>query len=277
MSTTTPRMPVHFLSHGGGPWPWMAEDETGGAYAQLRVALKALVAELPASPRAVLLVTAHWEAVDFTLSSATAPGMIYDYGGFPPHTYQIQYPAPGAPDLAEQVQVLLRAGGVQARLDATRGYDHGTFVVMAEMFPNADVPLLQVSLKSGLDPAAHLEFGRLLAPLREQGVLIIGSGLSYHNLRLFNARAAEPSRAFDDWLQETVVRSSPAEREQRLLAWAQAPSARIAHPREEHLLPLMVAVGAADGEPGQCPYHEADFFGAISVSNFSFGAGAGTS
>lgn len=272
---STVRMPVHFLSHGGGPWPWMAEHETGGAYAQLRLALKALVADLPALPRAVLLVTAHWEAVDFTLSSGASPGMIYDYGGFPPHTYQIQYPAPGAPDLAEQVQALLRAGGVQARLDDTRGYDHGTFVVMAEMFPNADVPLLQVSLKSGLDPAAHLAFGRLLAPLREQGVLIIGSGLSYHNLRLFNDRAAEPSRAFDDWLQETVVRSSPAEREQRLLAWSQAPSARIAHPREEHLLPLMVAVGAANGEPGQCPYHQDDFFGAIAVSNFSFGARAG--
>ena len=141
--------------------------------------------QLGQTPKAVLMVTAHWEERAFTLGSSPAPGMVYDYGGFPPHTYQIVYPAPGAPALAQRVQGLLEAAGLPVAQDAQRGYDHGSFVPLAVMFPDADVPVLQMSLRTGLDPAQHLALGRALAVLRDEGVLIVGSGLSYHNLRAF--------------------------------------------------------------------------------------------
>jgi aromatic ring-opening dioxygenase catalytic subunit (LigB family) len=137
-----------------------------------------------------------------------------------------------------------------------------------------DVPVLQLSLRVGYDPAEHLAVGRALAPLRDQGVLIVGSGLSYHNLRRMGPPAAVPSRQFDDWLQQTLVTSDAPQRVQRLIAWQDAPAARIAHPQEDHLLPLMVAVGAAEHEPAACVYHENGFFGGVTVSSFRFGRSA---
>lgn len=264
------RLPTYFVSHGGGPWPWMKEI-THGAYDKLEASLQDMPRQLGVRPKAVLVVTGHWEAPEFTLSASPNPPMVYDYYGFPDHTYHIRYPAPGAPELAHRAQALLEGGGIAARLDAERGFDHGTFSVMASIYPQADVPVVQLSLKDGLDPQAHIDAGRLLAPLRDESILIIGSGLSYHNLRRFNASAAVPSHQFDAWLHETLVRSSPAQREERLAGWAGAPAARIAHPREDHLLPLMVAVGAAHGEPGACVYHEDGFRGGIAVSSFRFG------
>jgi aromatic ring-opening dioxygenase catalytic subunit (LigB family) len=256
-------LPTFFLSHGGGPWPWMRE-QFGSAYDQLDAALRDLPRQAGGKPQAVLVVTAHWEGRDFLVSSAARPPMIYDYGGFPPHTYQIQYPAPGSPTLAARVAELL---GGRARLDPQRGFDHGTFSAMYPAFPDADVPIVQLSLRQGLDPAEHLAIGRLLRPLRDEGVLIAGSGLSYHNLRAFNAAGAEASRLFDAWLRETMA-AAPAERTQRLLAWEHAPAARLAHPREEHLLPLIVAVGAAEDAAAEVVYHEDRFMGALAVSSF---------
>jgi aromatic ring-opening dioxygenase catalytic subunit (LigB family) len=200
------------------------------------------------------------------------PPMVYDYSGFPAHTYKVVYPAPGAPELAARVQALISAAGLPARLDAQRGFDHGTFAPLVVMYPNADVPVLQVSMKTGLDPAEHLALGRALAPLRDEGILIVGSGLSYHNLRMFGPQAKAPSQAFDTWLQDTLVSCTPAEREARLLQWASAPSARTAHPREDHLIPLMVAVGAAEADPATCVYHEEGVFGGVVVSSFRFDA-----
>jgi aromatic ring-opening dioxygenase catalytic subunit (LigB family) len=139
------------------------------------------------------------------------------------------------------------------------------------MYPQANIPVLQLSLKQGLDPEAHLAAGRALRPLRDGGILIVGSGLSYHNLRELGPRGQVPSAAFDAWLQNSVVQASPMEREDRLRAWATAPAARQAHPREEHLLPLMLAVGAAGDDSGTCVYHEATFLGAVTVSSFRFG------
>ncbi|MDE2356143.1 MAG: dioxygenase [Alphaproteobacteria bacterium] len=262
-------MPVYFLTHGGGPWPWM-KDEVAGAYDQLEAALVAVRAALPMPPRAILVITAHWEASDFAVSSSAAPGMIYDYYGFPPHTYAIRYPAPGSPTLARRVADLLRAGGVKTVEDAERGFDHGTFSLMQPLFPEAKTPVVQLSLKAGLDPAEHLAAGRLLAPLREEGVLIIGSGSSYHNLRAWSPAGAQVSRRFDAWLDETL-QASPADRTRRLLTWEQAPAARLAHPREEHLLPLMAALGAAEDEAATRVYHEDAFAGAIALSSYRFG------
>jgi aromatic ring-opening dioxygenase catalytic subunit (LigB family) len=250
------------------------KDQWGGAYDKLEASLQDMPRQAGERPRAVLVVTAHWEAPEFTLSSSPNPTMVYDYYGFPEHTYHIRYPAPGSPELAQRVQALLVEGGVAARLDPERGFDHGTFSVMAPMYPAADMPIVQLSLKAGLDPQTHIDAGRLLAPLRDEGVLIVGSGLSYHNLRLFNAAASAPSRVFDGWLNETLIDSPPGERHRRLLEWSAAPAARIAHPREDHLLPLMVAVGAAYDEPGIRVYHEDDFFGGIAVSSFRFGTAA---
>jgi aromatic ring-opening dioxygenase catalytic subunit (LigB family) len=267
---TTTALPTYFLSHGGGPWPFMM-DQVGHLYAQLDAALRDIPRQLGATPRAVLVITAHWEGRDFLVSSSAKPPMIYDYGGFPPHTYQVQYPAPGSPELAAQVQALLQAGGHAATLDGERGFDHGTFSAMVPVYPQADVPIVQLSLKQGLDPHTHIAVGRLLAPLREQGVLIVGSGLSYHNLRAFNAQGAAASHAFDEWLRGTMA-LAPAERTAALLEWDRAPGARMAHPREEHLLPLMVVLGAAEQDAATVPYHEDAFMGALAVSSFKFGA-----
>jgi len=267
-------LPTYFVSHGGGPWPWMRE-QTGSAYDKLAASLAALRREAGAGVRAVLVVTSHWETPQFMVSSSAAPGMLYDYGGFPPHTYQVQYPAPGQPALAQRVADLLNAAGHPTGLDPERGFDHGTFSMLYPVYPEARMPVVQLSLRRDLDPGAHLAAGRALAPLRDEGVLIIGSGLSFHNLRQFGPAGATASHGFDAWLQDTLLEQAPAQREQLLLRWDTAPQARAAHPREEHLIPLLVALGAAAQEAAACVYHEDDFFGSLAVSSFRFGqAGA---
>jgi aromatic ring-opening dioxygenase catalytic subunit (LigB family) len=267
----TRRLPTYFISHGGGPWPFM-KDMLGGAYDRLEKSLQDMAPEVGTPPKAVLMVSAHWEEPAFTVMTTARPPMIYDYGGFPAHTYSVQYPAPGSPQTAERVRSLIAQAGIDVRTNAQRGFDHGMFSPMAVIYPDANVPVLQLSLKAGLDPREHLALGRALAPLRDEDVLIVASGLSYHNLREFGPRAQGPSQAFDRWLQDAVVSASPAERTQRLIDWEAAPSARRAHPREEHLLPLMVAVGAAEGEAAACTYHEDNFMGGVAASSFRFGA-----
>ena len=265
----TSQLPTYFLSHGGGPWPWMRE-QFGQAYDALDASLRDIPRQIGGKPKAVLAITAHWEGRDFMISSGTRPPMIYDYGGFPPHTYAIRYDAPGDPALAARVQVLLREAGHGAVLDDARGFDHGTFSALYPVFPEADVPIVQLSLRHGLDPAEHVAVGRALAALRREGVLIVGSGLSYHNLRAFNAAGAAASHAFDGWLRAAMALPAQ-ERTAALLEWERAPTARQAHPREEHLLPLMVALGAAENDAASVVYHEEDFFGALAVSSFRFG------
>lgn len=262
-------LPTYFVSHGGGPWPFMKE-QYGSTYDQLEASLVD-IARQAGRPKAVLVVTSHWEEREFTLSSGTEPGMIYDYGGFPAHTYQVRYKAPGAPALAQRAAGLLEAAGHAAGLDPARGFDHGTFSMLYPIFPQADVPVVQLSLKHGFDPLGHIEAGRALAPLRSEGVLIIGSGLSFHNLRQFGPAGRIASHEFDAWLRHVVLELAPAERTAALLDWGQAPSARMAHPREDHLLPLMVALGAAENEQASCIYHEDEFFGSLAVSSFRFG------
>jgi aromatic ring-opening dioxygenase catalytic subunit (LigB family) len=264
------RLPTHFVSHGGGPWPWL-EGEQRRAYERLERSLREIPARIGRLPRAFLIVTGHWETEAFAVSSAEAPGMIYDYRGFPEHTYHIHYRAPGCPALAEEVAGLLQGTGLAAGLDPAQGFDHGTFSVMQVIRPEADVPVVQLSVRRDFDPAAHIRAGQSLAPLRDRDVLILGSGLSYHNLRLWGAAAREPSAAFDAWLQAVLLRRSPARREAALLDWAKAPAARLAHPREDHLLPLMVAVGAAGDDAAVCDYHEDHFMGAVTASSFRFG------
>lgn len=267
---TDSEFPAYFISHGGGPWPWMPEERET-AYAELTAALSAIIPSLPHKPEAILMLSAHWEETIFTVQSSPDPDMIYDYYGFPEYTYAIRYASPGSPALARRVTQLLHANGITVKEDAERGYDHGMFSPMEVINPKADIPVVQLSLKKGLRPFEHLEAGRALRPLRKEGVFIVGSGLSYHNLRMFNRLAEKPSREFDVWLNETVTQSLGEERNARLESWEAAPSARIAHPREEHLIPLMAAVGCAEDQYGVNTYNQKDFMGGIWVSNFRFG------
>ena len=271
-SKCTMQLPTYFISHGGGPWPYMPE------YRKSLQGLERSLADIPrqigTTPKAVLMISGHWEGSAFAVSSSPKPPMIYDYYGFPAHTYTVTYDAPGSPELAQQVHGLIAAAGLPTALDAQRGYDHGTFTPMVVIYPEANVPVVQVSMHANYDPAAHMALGRALAPLRNEGVLIIGSGLSYHNLRAMGPVAKAPSMAFDAWLQQTVVASTSAERVARLSDWASAPAARQAHPQEDHLIPLMVAVGAAQDEAATCYYHEDNVMGGMTVSSFRFGAAA---
>jgi aromatic ring-opening dioxygenase catalytic subunit (LigB family) len=268
---TRGRLPAYFLSHGGGPWPYM-DGEFRRQFDRLEASIKDIPRQLGVKPRAVLVISGHWEAESFAVSAHPQPPMIYDYDGFPENTYQVHYRAPGSPQLAERVQAMLRGGGMPAQLDGARGFDHGTFSVLEPLFPAADIPVVQLSLHANMDPATHVKAGRLLAPLRDEGVLIIGSGMTYHNLPRLDRRGQKPSEQFDAWLLEALVKAPTAERIDRLLHWTQAPAARFVHPREEHLLPLMVAVGAAEDEPATCVYHQRDLFGSITCSSYRFGA-----
>jgi len=265
-----PRMPVYFISHGGGPWSYM-EDASRAHYAKLEASLAAMPAQIGVTPRAVLMVSAHWEEAAFTLMAHPKPPMVYDYYGFPDFTYQIRYDAPGDPALAERTRSLIEAAGLPAGLDSERGFDHGAFTPLKVIYPRADVPVVQLSLKQGLDAEIHLALGRAIAPLREEGVLIVGSGLSYHNLRqFFSPRGWGPSREFDAWLNGVLLGGRPQDRDKLLTAWEAAPAARAAHPREEHLLPLHVAVGAAGDDAAELTYHEKDFLGGLTVSSYRF-------
>ncbi len=196
------------------------------------------------------------------------PPLIYDYYGFPEHTYRLEYPAPGAPEIALEIARLLPRYGISARTDPARGFDHGVFVPFKLIYPNADVPIVQLSLKAGLDPAAHIELGRALAPLLRQGVLIVASGMSYHNLREFSLNPNPESDRFDEWLTEAACTPDPEERGAKLMRWKNAPGARGAHPREEHLIPLMVAAGAAGEDAGSKIFQDRIMGAAISAFGF---------
>ena len=274
MNMTTPnkhRFPTFFISHGGGPWPYM-KNEMGSLYDQLEKSLVDLVQSLQQRPKAILMISGHWEEKNFTVMTHPKPPMIYDYYGFPDHTYQIQYSAPGSPELALKVQSLLQKAQIDCELDSHRGFDHGTFTPMAVMYPEANIPTVQLSMKKNYSPNEHLAMGRVIAPLRDEGVLIIGSGLSYHNLRQFvTPTGFKASAEFDQWLQDTMKLSDFSARTKRLESWDQAPSARIAHPREDHLIPLMVAAGAAENEKAELIYHEKSFMGGLWVSSYRFG------
>lgn len=258
-------LPALYIPHGGGPCFFM--DDPHGIWSGMERFLADLPASLPAPPRAILVVSAHWEGAGFGLTGAAAPTLLYDYYGFPEHTYRLAYSAPGAPALAARAADLLGNAGLPAHIDSTRGFDHGVFVPLKVAWPEADVPVVAMGLDRSLDPAIHLAAGAALAPLREEGVLLIGSGMSFHNLRAMgDARLAPAAAAFDGWLQEVTALSGPA-RAAALARWEEAPSARLAHSREEHLLPLMVAAGSSV-QPGATIYHEALLGNA--VSGFAF-------
>ena len=256
MTANNQQMPIIFVPHGGGPMPLLGEPNHRSLTQFLTNIEKTYLAQLPSKPTAILMISAHWEESVTTLSSAAAPSMLYDYSGFPQESYEIQYPAPGDPELAQQIQRLLQQHGIEGALDETRGFDHGTFVPLKQIYPDAAIPVVQLSLVSSLDPQQHLDIGIAIASLAAQGVLIIGSGFSFHNLQALmqnmsskNSITLQKSQAFDQWLNKAVLGHAQAlqDPDEQIINWAQAPQARFAQPREEHLLPLLVCMGAAQG------------------------------
>ncbi len=265
--------PSLFIPHGGGPCFFM--DPGPGFPPTLWDPLAAYLRGLPSAigkpPKAVLVISAHWECARPTVLAAPVHSLLYDYYGFPAHTYQLAYPAVGSPEVAGRVRELLSQAGIESDEEMERGLDHGVFVPFMLIYPDADVPIVQISLQHGLDAARHLAIGHALAPLRKEGVLIVGSGNSYHNLREFfssSESASVASTRFDDWLVK-AVESTPAERERLLTHWQEAPGAQASHPRSEHLIPLMVVAGAAGADIGRCNFH-VKMFGKM-FSGFRFG------
>jgi aromatic ring-opening dioxygenase catalytic subunit (LigB family) len=234
--------------------------------------LRGIDLSLGARPESVLVVSGHWEAERPTVNTATRPPLLFDYYGFPEHTYRLTYPVHGSPSLARRVRELLSAAEIPSDEEPERGLDHGVFIPFKLIYPDADVPIVQLSLNRNLDAATHLRIGHALAPLRDEAVLIVGSGMSYHNLRdLYSSdpRVMRAAADFDTWLTETVTEPDFATRERKLALWHQAPGARAAHPRPEHLIPLMVAAGAARHEVGRSSYN-APLLGKP-ISGFQFG------
>lgn len=239
---------ILYIPHGGGPMPLLNDPGHAGMNRFLRA-----WPGTAAKPQAIVVVSAHWEEPVVSITAAAAPDLCFDYFGFPPETYEYRYAAPGNPALAERVHGLMQNAGIESNLDSGRGFDHGLFVPLMLMYPDADIPCIQVSLAASLDAAEHVAIGKALAGLKNDNLLILGSGFSFHNMQALiskNDDSIDPrNQAFEDWLAQTL--SDPqldeAEREGRLVTWELAPHARYCHPREEHLLPLQVCYGAGQG------------------------------
>ncbi len=261
------KLPSIFVSHGA---PDLLLSD-----APARGFLETLLDRLPERPKAIVVASAHWEMSGVKVSGAKAPETIYDFGGFAPELYQVRYPAPGAPALAERIVDLLSKAGIPADIDPNRGLDHGAWVPLALMAPAADIPVLQISLQTHLGPAHHLKIGAALSALRDEGVLIIGSGSFTHDLSEFlryrNAmHAPEPDwvARFADWFDEALQHGDV----ERLIGYrASAPFALKNHPTEEHLLPLFVALGAGGGARA-AHLHKSTTYGVLRMDAYAFGA-----
>ena len=235
-----------FISHGGGPLPLLGD----ASHKEMVDGLNS-IATILEKPSAIIVVSAHWETEKATVLSGAAPPLLYDYGGFPPEAYAIEYPAPGNPLLAGEIAALMQKNGIEAELTEERGFDHGLFVPLKIMYPEADIPCVQVSLLQGLRPVEHIALGRSLGGLKHKNILVLGSGFSFHNMKAFftpsTAAMESMNESFEQWLMDTCTNEAftEQEREQRLLHWEEAPAARFCHPKEEHLLPLHVCYGFA--------------------------------
>lgn len=235
-----------FLSHGGGPLPLLGDP----AHSEMVDCLKELATSIR-RPSAIVVISAHWEEHRTTITSGANPPLIYDYYGFPDEAYEVKYPCPGDTELAGRIASQLEEAGVDVHLDEDRGFDHGLFVPLKIMYPEADIPCVQISLLRSLDPAEHLKIGAAIRDLEVQSLLFIGSGFSFHNMKAFFTPESDKSRmmndSFESWLLETLssTQFDEEDRTKRLVNWELAPFARYCHPREEHLLPLHVCYGIA--------------------------------
>lgn len=246
MQSTDSHPQILFLSHGGGPMPLLGDPGHG----EMIDCLKHIASKLN-RPSAILVVSAHWEEKIATVTSGANPPLIYDYYGFPEESYEITYPCPGETQLAEQVYECLEQSGIECQPDKQRGFDHGLFIPLKIMYPDADIPCVQLSLLNSLDPSDHIKLGKALQNLNYENLLVIGSGFSFHNLKAFFSSQSDDSdfmnTSFERWLVGTCTNEEVSEevRENRLINWENAPDARFCHPREEHLIPLHVCYGIA--------------------------------
>jgi len=235
-----------FISHGGGPMPLLGDP----GHSEMIACLEALAGRLQL-PDAVVVVSAHWEEDVATITASSTPSLIYDYYGFPDESYTFTYPCSGDPELAREIYRLLDTSGIEAKLDHERGLDHGVFIPLKIMYPEANIPCIQLSLLRSLDPSAHIAIGKALSGLSQRNILLIGSGFSFHNMKAFfapdDAKTSELNHSFEQWLHDTCCNSeySEEERVQKLTHWFDAPGGRFCHPREEHLLPLHVCYGVS--------------------------------
>jgi len=261
---TMSRMPCLFVNHGGGPMPLLGMDDVS------KNDLESISAHIPIRPSAILVVSAHWEASPVRVTGSEHPPLLFDYYGFPDEAYELKYPVKGDPILARKIKDLLQSkAGLDCQLDNKRGYDHGVFVPLLLAFPKGDIPVLEMSLHPSLDPALHIKIGQALESLRDEGVLILGSGMTFHNMRAFRAGSrSSAGEKFDQELQSAVTHPDIKERESKMSNWEALTEARFSHPREEHLMPLHVCVGAAGNDLGKV-MHNSSILGA-KVTSFSF-------
>lgn len=265
------RQPAYYIPHGGGPCFFMGPDRVTPPpfWQPMADFLSNFIPKGEGRPHALLIISAHWEAPAFTVHNGTKPSLYYDYYGFPEHCYSLRWDAPGAPALAEYARDLIAQAGLPTGLEDVRGWDHGVFIPMMLAAPEADIPTFEIALKEGLDPAAHIALGEAIAPLRDKGVMIIGSGMSFHNMRVQPGEGLDLAADFDGWLTAAATHADPAERKRLLAHWHEAPAARFAHPREEHLIPLMAVAGAAGVDQGVQVYSEK--LGGWAQSAYRFG------
>ena len=241
---------IIYFSHGGGPLPILGDP----GHKEMISFMKKLPESLK-KPEAVIVISAHWEEKSPTIIGNRNPSLFYDYYGFPEETYKIKYPVPDNLELAEKINKLFKKNNIQSEIDSERGLDHGVFIPLLMMYPEADMPITQVSLMKGLDPDKHISMGKVLNQLSEEKVLIIGSGFSFHNMRAFDWSGSNESdkknNEFQDWLIDVSTGDySEQEREDKLRDWKNAPNSEYCHPREEHLIPLHVCCGTA-GRKGE--------------------------
>jgi len=260
MAASAERLPAVFISHGS---PMLVFEDIPARQFMARLG------NTLGRPRAILCVSAHWEADQPTVSAAARPETIHDFYGFPEELYRLHYPAPGAPDLAQRAAALIEASGGRCAVDGSRGLDHGAWNPLLLMYPEADVPVTQLSILSSLEPTPHLALGRALAPLRDEGVLVLCSGGAVHNLRQFQVDRERPApwaASFDDWLAERVTAGDAA----GLAAYRETrPDGRMAHPRAEHFMPLFVAMGAGGEGPGRA-LHRSFAHGSLSMAAYAW-------
>jgi aromatic ring-opening dioxygenase catalytic subunit (LigB family) len=242
-SSNQKKAQIIYISHGGGPLPILGDS----SHTKMVEFLNKLSTRLK-RPDAIIVISAHWEENCVTLQGGASPDLYYDYSGFPRESYKITYPSKGNPELVKKIYTLLHESGIKTAVDITRGYDHGHFIPLKILFPTADISSFQISLLHSLDPSEHLQTGKVLSQLLNENILIIGSGFSFHNMHAFMGNFSNQDRfndMFQNWLIDTCTHDDQSYREERIIDWEKAPYARYCHPREEHLLPLHVCMGAA--------------------------------
>jgi 4,5-DOPA dioxygenase extradiol len=260
------KQPALFVSHGS---PMIVIDDSPA-----RTFLEGLAGELPARPDAIVLFSAHHDERMASITAAAMPETIYDFGGFPAELYAMRYPAPGQPELAGRIAAMLGPAGIENRLDETRGFDHGAWTPMMLAWPSADIPIVQVSIDTRQSPEYHYRLGQALAPLRDENILLVGSGSMTHNLRAFFRGGFPVTAPVEAWVADFLGwlddRLEAGETDAALQVLDKAPHGRDNHPTPEHILPLFVALGAGGDAAKATKLHASVDHGVLAMDAWRF-------